>query len=156
MEFCSEKSFEAMKQQLYKLFGKHYTWLAILYRQVQTYCYSIIHPLHYEVDLTNETSNKKLILSASLSSMGNDIGSIYIKTNNDLESSNNYSSSALSLYGKGSNSHVCMDICQRSLYKSRYCWRYVFIPTFTHNIFAGRFCFAFGGSLCSQCVFCYL
>lgn len=39
-----------MKQQLYKLFGKHYTWLAMHYRQAQTYCYSVIHPFHYDAN----------------------------------------------------------------------------------------------------------
>ena len=37
-----------MKQQLYNLFGKHYTWLAMHYRQAQTYCYSVFHPYHYD------------------------------------------------------------------------------------------------------------
>lgn len=37
-----------MKQQLYKLLGKRYTWLAMHYRQAQTYCYSLSHPYHYD------------------------------------------------------------------------------------------------------------
>jgi hypothetical protein len=37
-----------MKQLLFKLFGKHYTWLAMHYRQAQTYCYSVFHPYHYD------------------------------------------------------------------------------------------------------------
>lgn len=37
-----------MKQMLYKIFGKKYTRLAMNYRQVQTYCYSLLHPYHYD------------------------------------------------------------------------------------------------------------
>jgi len=37
-----------MKEQLYKLLGERYTWLAMHYRQVQTYCYSLLHPYHYD------------------------------------------------------------------------------------------------------------
>lgn len=37
-----------MKQQLFNLLGKHYTWLATHYRQAQTYCYSVFHPYHYD------------------------------------------------------------------------------------------------------------
>ena len=37
-----------MKKKLYKLLGERYTWLAMHYRQVQTYCYSMIHPYHYD------------------------------------------------------------------------------------------------------------
>ncbi len=44
-----------MKQQLYKLFGKRYTWLATQYRQVQTYCYSLFHPYHYDADRYKDT-----------------------------------------------------------------------------------------------------
>lgn len=39
-----------MKQQLYKLLGKRYTWLATHYRQAQTYCYSVLHPFHYNAE----------------------------------------------------------------------------------------------------------
>lgn len=37
-----------MKQLLYRLLGDKYTWLATNYRQVQTYCYSVSHPYHYD------------------------------------------------------------------------------------------------------------
>ena len=37
-----------MKKKLQKLFGKKYTSLAMNYRQVQTYCYSVFHPYHYD------------------------------------------------------------------------------------------------------------
>lgn len=37
-----------MKQQLFNLLGKHYTWLAMHYRQAQTYSYSVLHPYHYD------------------------------------------------------------------------------------------------------------
>lgn len=37
-----------MKKQLFNFLGKHYTWLAMHYRQVQTYCYSVFHPYHYD------------------------------------------------------------------------------------------------------------
>lgn len=37
-----------MKKLLFKCVGKHYTWLAMHYRQAQTYCYSLIHPYHYD------------------------------------------------------------------------------------------------------------
>ena len=39
-----------MKHFLYKLFGKKYTWLAMRYRQVQTYTYSVLHPYHYDAE----------------------------------------------------------------------------------------------------------
>ena len=37
-----------MKEFLYKILGENYTWLATNYRQVQTYCYSVLHPYHYD------------------------------------------------------------------------------------------------------------
>lgn len=37
-----------MKRFLYKALGKKYTWLAMNYRQAQTYLYSVIHPYHYD------------------------------------------------------------------------------------------------------------
>lgn len=37
-----------MKKKLQKLFGKKYTSLAMNYCQVQTYCYSVFHPYHYD------------------------------------------------------------------------------------------------------------
>lgn len=37
-----------MKQFLYRLFGKKYTWLAMQYRQAQTYVYSLIRPYHFD------------------------------------------------------------------------------------------------------------
>lgn len=39
-----------MKKQLSNLSGKKYTWLAMHYRQAQTYCYSVLHPYHYEAE----------------------------------------------------------------------------------------------------------
>lgn len=39
-----------MKHYLYKLFGKKYTCLAMHYRQVQTYTYSVLHPYHYDAE----------------------------------------------------------------------------------------------------------
>lgn len=39
-----------MKQHFYKLLGRHYTNLAMNYRQAQTYCYSILHPYRYNAD----------------------------------------------------------------------------------------------------------
>ena len=39
-----------MKQHLFKLLGNHYTWLAKNYRQAQTYCYSMLHPYHYDAN----------------------------------------------------------------------------------------------------------
>lgn len=39
-----------MKHLLYSLFGKRYTWLAMQYRQVQTYCFSVLHPYHYDAN----------------------------------------------------------------------------------------------------------
>lgn len=44
-----------MKSLLYNLFGKHYTWLAMLYRQAQTYCYSVLHPYHYDAKRYEDT-----------------------------------------------------------------------------------------------------
>lgn len=38
-----------MKRFIYKVSGKKYTWLAMNYRQVQTYMYSLFHPYHYDV-----------------------------------------------------------------------------------------------------------
>ncbi len=38
-----------MKRLLYKLFGRYYSWLAIHYRQAQTFCYSLLHPYHYKI-----------------------------------------------------------------------------------------------------------
>ena len=58
---------------------------------------------YYEIDLTNESSNKLLIVNASLSTYGSHIGSIHVKTNNNSESYNNYNSSLLTLYGYGSD-----------------------------------------------------
>lgn len=37
-----------MKQFLYSILGKKYTWLAMQYRQAKTYCYSVFHPYHYD------------------------------------------------------------------------------------------------------------
>lgn len=37
-----------MKKLLYKFFCTAYTWLAMHYRQWQTYCYSVLHPYHYD------------------------------------------------------------------------------------------------------------
>ena len=37
-----------MKELLFKCLGKHYTWLAMQYRQTRTYCYSMLHPYHYD------------------------------------------------------------------------------------------------------------
>lgn len=37
-----------LKALSYRLLGKGYTWLAYQYRQVQTYCYSVLHPYHYD------------------------------------------------------------------------------------------------------------
>ena len=37
-----------MKELLFRCLGKHYTWLAMHYRQTQTYCYSVFHPYHYD------------------------------------------------------------------------------------------------------------
>lgn len=39
-----------MKDLLYKVFGKKYTLLAMHYRQVQTYTYSVLHPYHYDAE----------------------------------------------------------------------------------------------------------
>lgn len=37
-----------MKGLIYKVLDKKYTWLAMNYRQAQTYMYSVIHPYHYD------------------------------------------------------------------------------------------------------------
>lgn len=37
-----------MKQLLYKVLGEKYSRLATSYRQAQTYCYSVLHPYHYD------------------------------------------------------------------------------------------------------------
>lgn len=39
-----------IKNLLYHLLGDKYTWLAMHYRQAQTYCYSVIHPYHYDAE----------------------------------------------------------------------------------------------------------
>lgn len=39
-----------MKRLLYCLFGNQYTWLAMHYRQTHTYCYSVLHPYHYDAE----------------------------------------------------------------------------------------------------------
>ena len=39
-----------IKSLLYHLLGDKYTWLAMHYRQAQTYCYSVIHPYHYDAE----------------------------------------------------------------------------------------------------------
>lgn len=39
-----------MKKTLIKLLGKKYTWLAVNYRQLQTYTYSVLHPYHYDAE----------------------------------------------------------------------------------------------------------
>lgn len=39
-----------MKDFLIKFLGKKYTWLAIHYRQMQTYVYSVLHPYHYDAE----------------------------------------------------------------------------------------------------------
>lgn len=44
-----------MKAFLYHLFGKKYTWLAMHYRQWQTYCYSVFHPYHYDPECYKDT-----------------------------------------------------------------------------------------------------
>lgn len=48
-----------MKRLLYKIFGTTYTWLAMHYRQWQTYCYSILHPYHYDPKLYEGTFLEK-------------------------------------------------------------------------------------------------
>lgn len=40
-----------LKLELYKLLGSRYTWLAMKYRNAQTYSYSILHPYHYDAKL---------------------------------------------------------------------------------------------------------
>ena len=37
-----------MKKELHRLFGKKYTWVAMHYRQTQTYCSSHLQPYHYD------------------------------------------------------------------------------------------------------------
>ncbi len=44
-----------MKQLLSRLLGKRYTWLAMHYRQMQTYSYSVLHPYHYDAELYTGT-----------------------------------------------------------------------------------------------------
>ena len=44
-----------MKQLLYRLLGHKYTWLATNYRQVQTYCYSVLHPYRYDAEQYADT-----------------------------------------------------------------------------------------------------
>lgn len=44
-----------MKQVLFKLFGEKYTKVAMSYRQVQTYCFSVLHPYHYEPERYKDT-----------------------------------------------------------------------------------------------------
>ena len=44
-----------MKQLLYRLLGDKYTWLAKNYRQVQTYCYSVLHPYRYDAEQYADT-----------------------------------------------------------------------------------------------------
>ena len=44
-----------MKQLLYKVLGEKYSRLAISYRQAQTYCYSVLHPYHYDASRYAET-----------------------------------------------------------------------------------------------------
>ena len=39
-----------MKKTISQLFGNKYTWIAIHYRQVQTYTYSVLHPYHYDAE----------------------------------------------------------------------------------------------------------
>ena len=48
-----------MKKFLYKVLGENYTWLAKNYRQVQTYCYSILHPYHYDAIRYEDTFLEK-------------------------------------------------------------------------------------------------
>lgn len=40
---------------LYKLLGKKYTWVAMRYRQIQTFCYSVIYPYRYNAKRYRET-----------------------------------------------------------------------------------------------------
>lgn len=44
-----------MKKLLYKVFGTAYTWLAMHYRQWQTYCFSVLHPYHYDPERYKDT-----------------------------------------------------------------------------------------------------
>lgn len=39
-----------IKEWLYQLLGHYYTWMAVRYRQIQTYSYSLFHPYHYNAD----------------------------------------------------------------------------------------------------------
>lgn len=48
-----------MKQLLYRLLGDKYTWLAKNYRQVQTYCYSVLHPYRYDAEQYADTFLEK-------------------------------------------------------------------------------------------------
>ena len=43
------------KKYANKLLGERYSWLAIHYRQIQTYSYSVIHPYHYDAKRYEET-----------------------------------------------------------------------------------------------------
>ena len=44
-----------MKKLLYKVLGTAYTWLAMHYRQWQTYCFSVLHPYHYDPERYKDT-----------------------------------------------------------------------------------------------------
>lgn len=44
-----------IKKQLFELFGEKYTRFAVMYRQIQTYSYSILHPYHYDAKRYNGT-----------------------------------------------------------------------------------------------------
>lgn len=48
-----------MKQTLFYIFGKRYNWLAMHYRQAQTYCYSVLHPYHYDAKRYEDTFLEK-------------------------------------------------------------------------------------------------
>lgn len=39
-----------IKKIAYNLLGEKYTWLAMHYRQAQTYTYSVLHPYHYDAE----------------------------------------------------------------------------------------------------------
>lgn len=48
-----------MKKTISQLLGKKYTWLAMRYRQIQTYTYSVLHQYHYDAERYDGTFLEK-------------------------------------------------------------------------------------------------
>ena len=62
LSWISKLDFMKIKNYLFHLLGDKYTWLAIHYRQAQTYTSSVLHPYHYDAERYAACFGRFLIL----------------------------------------------------------------------------------------------